>query len=146
MLAPAIIPVAACCLVQKVAYFMKDMRIEREHKLILKSWDPELSHECSDICAIQVQRLLCTYSTGHSQLDRLARVFSDLHLCTRYLARNACEQWASEESTRAWRGPLNVAHVGGLRARGTYTVHVNAYNNCSRVSAHACTRVHAHLP
>ena len=92
VLTPAIIPVAACCLVQKVTYFVKDMRIEREHKLTLKSWDPELTRECSDIRAVQVQRLLCAYSTGHSQLDRLVQVFSDLHLCTCYFTRSACER------------------------------------------------------
>ena len=65
----AIVRVTARCL--KGTYLVKGMRIECVHSnstnsYTCRSWDPKLACECSDIRAVQGQRLLCAYRNAPS--------------------------------------------------------------------------------
>ena len=137
MLAPAIIPVAACCLVQKVAYFMKDMRIEREHKITLKCWDPELTRVFRYPCRTSSKIAMRLQYRPQPTWDSCE--YSVIYTCARVILYAMHASNGQARRVRAWRRPLNVVHVGGLRVRGTYTVHVHTYNNCCE-----CVHVHAH--
>ena len=82
---------------QRRLVLVKDTGIECGHSdfnynVMLRCWDPELAHECSDIRVMQGQRLLCIYTQNvPNSRERTIRRIKQYTLNSEYvLISNMC--------------------------------------------------------